>query len=64
MSELHNNAPTMPRHDPQGDSSSDMVVATAAESVIRSVDRVLRPDQDEPFVMTCGGLSRLRRKTA
>ncbi|MDP6890774.1 MAG: hypothetical protein QF471_05550 [Phycisphaerales bacterium] len=64
MSELHNNAPTMPHHNPQGDSPNDMVAATATQSVIQSVDRVLRPDQDEPFVMTCGGLSRLRRKTA
>ncbi|MDP7030012.1 MAG: hypothetical protein QF733_07320 [Phycisphaerales bacterium] len=35
----------------------------AADSVIHSVDRVLRPDCEPPFVTTCGGLSRLRSTT-
>ncbi|MBT4768098.1 MAG: hypothetical protein HOO04_07040 [Phycisphaerae bacterium] len=33
------------------------------DALIRSLDRILRPEGEEPFVMTCGGLSRLRGKT-
>jgi hypothetical protein len=62
VSDQQNNALPMPRRDPQGDAPRSTVAA--AEALIRSVDRVLHPNQDEPFVMTCGGLSRLRRKTA
>ncbi len=32
----------------------------SVHTFIRRVDRVLHPDQQPPFVMTCGGLSRLR----
>jgi hypothetical protein len=34
-----------------------------ADVLIRSLDRILRPEGDEPFIMACGGLSRLRAKT-
>jgi hypothetical protein len=58
-----NTSPKNKRPAESASNHADSAALPQADVLIRSLDRILRPEGDEPFIMACGGLSRLRAKT-